>query len=167
MALQTRHLYVARRVDEALGIGSLALTEELLKERDALDVLNHFFSAKGPPRVLIYYLNPEEARARGCCVSRPAKAFDIPAALLKAVQDRRHSNANNNDGDIDISGSNAKRRASRDRASGGRKRNSFQGGLLGMPGEDPDDEDLGCLVVNTDAKHPPKVCFPGLVNHLP
>jgi hypothetical protein len=107
MALQTRHLYVARRVDEALGIRNLAVTEELLKERDVLDELNYFFSAKGPPRILIYFLTPEEARAKGCCVSKPVKQMDIPAALMKAVLDRRNSHVNNMEGDIDISASNA------------------------------------------------------------
>lgn len=110
MALQTRHLFIAHRIDELLGIRNQAVTEELLKQKPVLDEVNHFFSKKGLARIFIYFLPPEEARARGTCVSRPFSRSDMAGGLFKpaaASPDRRNSTLNNKELDEELEGSTA------------------------------------------------------------
>ena len=71
MALQARHLYIAHRIDEALGIGNSAVTEELLRQPSILNEINKFFTSKGPPCIFIYHLMAEEANLHGWNVERP------------------------------------------------------------------------------------------------
>ena len=71
MALQARHLFLAHRIDEALGINNNAVTEELLRQPSVLNEINAFFSPKGQPCIFLYYLTAEQASVHGCNVARP------------------------------------------------------------------------------------------------
>jgi hypothetical protein len=66
-----------------------------MKQHVVMDEVDRFFSAKGPPRLFMYFMPPQEALAKGCCVSKPLGQLRAAAA---AVAERKNSLTTDSEG---------------------------------------------------------------------